>query len=146
MPLVWRGMRMADARPEIGRSGNTLGVRVGPAPGDDIPENGGFVYPGTGGMSVSPTLEAVPAHRLPRRLRGKFPARFPDARGPNQLHCWSTGEGEFLAGPFIDRLAFRPDPRAPDRHGLVEPEITMSVDDYEAAITATRDHWTRWEE
>jgi hypothetical protein len=56
------------------------------------------------------------------------------------------GEGAFVAGPIADRLALRPDPRAPDRHGLVEPDAEISVDDYEMAITATRDLWTRWEE
>jgi hypothetical protein len=56
------------------------------------------------------------------------------------------GEGEFVAGPFAEQLVFRPDPLAPDKHGLIEPEMSMSSADYEAAITATRDRWIRWEE
>ena len=75
MPVVWRGMRMADGRPEVGRAGNLLGVRIGPAPGDAIPENDSLVQPGTGGMSISPSLDTLPAHRVPRRLRGKLPER-----------------------------------------------------------------------
>src|SRR5437016_5108433 len=109
MPLVWRGMRMADGRPELGRGGNLLGVRM-----DDLPENEGNVQPGTGGMSVSASPECLPAHRLPRRLFREYPERFPEARGPDILHCWSIGEGAFVAGPLADRLAFRPDPDDPE--------------------------------
>jgi hypothetical protein len=60
MPLVWRGMRMADDLPELGPAGNLLGVRVGFGSGDDIQEVGGRVRPGTGGMSVSPSRETLP--------------------------------------------------------------------------------------
>ncbi len=146
MPRVWRGMRMADGRPEVGRAGNLLGVRIGPTPQDDLPEEGGRVHPGTGGMSVAPSVETLPAHRLPRRLSGKYPDRFPHARGPNLLHCWWLGEGEFIAAPLAPRLALRPDPAAPGRHGFVEPDQTMPVADYEAAVSATCDQWSRWEE
>jgi hypothetical protein len=109
---------MENGRPEVGRAGNLLGVRVGPGPGDDIPEKDGYVEAGTGGMSVSPTLDTLPPHRIPRRLRQKYPERFPDATGSNALHCWFLGDGGFVAGPLADHLALRPDPKAPERHGL----------------------------
>lgn len=142
MPLIWRGMRMADGRPEVGRGGNLLGIRVGAGETNDIPEENGYVQPRTGGMSVSPSLEALPPHRIPRRLQ----SRFPEAIGSNHLHCWSMGEGAFVHAKLAERLILRPDPEAPERHGFVEPEQRMPVVEYEAAITATRDLWRRWEE
>lgn len=142
MPLIWRAMRMANGRPEVGRAGNLLGVRVGASETDDIPEESGFVQPGTGGMSVSPSLETLPPHRIPRRLRN----RFPEATGSNQLYCWSMGEGAFVSGTLAEHLVLRIDPEAPERHGFVEPERRMPVADYEAAIAATQDQWKKWEE
>jgi hypothetical protein len=97
-------------------------------------------------MSVSPNLASLPTHRMPRRLKAKYPERFADATGSNQLHCWSMGEGPFVAGPFVDGLALRPDPDDPDRHGFVEPDKAMKAADYESAITATRELWRLWEE
>lgn len=137
---------MVDGRPEVGRAGNLLGVRIGTASRDDIDEKDGRVQPGTGGMSVSPSVDALPSHRIPRRLKDKYPERFPDARGPNQLHCWMMGDGEFVAGPLAADLVLRPDPNRPNEHGFVEPEREMPVAEYEAAVTATRDQWSRWEE
>lgn len=133
---------MADGRPEVGCGGNLLGVRVGSGETDDIPEENGYVQPGTGGMSVSPSLETLPPHRIPRRLQ----SRIPEATGSNQLHCWSMGEGAFVHSSVTERLILRPDPKAPERHGFVEPEQEMPVAEYEAAITATQNLWRRWEE
>jgi hypothetical protein len=146
MPLIWRGMRLAEGKPEIGSGGNLLGVRIGPGKGDDILEENGYVQPRTGGMSVSPTVEALPPHRIPRRLRDKKPQQFPDACGSNQLFCWWMGEGLFVPGPVAQDLFFRPDPQNPKNHGFVEPERRMLVGIYEAALAATRDRWKRWEE
>jgi hypothetical protein len=146
MPRVWRGMRMADGRPEVGRAAYLLGVRVGPVPGNDIDEKDGRVQPGTGGMSVAPSVEALPSHRIPRRLREKYPERFPDADGSNRLHCWLMGDGDFAAGPLARDLVLRPDPKRPDKHGFVEPEREMPAAEYDAAIAETREQWSRWEE
>jgi hypothetical protein len=96
MPLIWRTMKMEHGVPAIGRGASLLGVRIGSRPEDDIaPDNEGFVGPGAGGMSVVPSVGALPPHRLPRRLRQIFPDRFPEASGSNALHCWSMGEGPF---------------------------------------------------
>jgi hypothetical protein len=43
MPLIWRGMRMEDDQPEVGRGKNLLGVVVGSDPSDDIAETAGQV-------------------------------------------------------------------------------------------------------
>src|SRR5262249_21294973 len=102
--------------------------------------------PAMGGMSVAPSIDTLPTHRVPRRLKELHPDRFPDASGPNQLHCWSLGEGAFDAGQVADRLSLRADPDDPGRHGFIEPDDTMQLADYEAALAATRDQWRRWEE
>ena len=80
-----------------------LGVR----PGVDIPvDYTGLVASGQGGLSVTPDeLARLPPHVRPARFggKGKLPVF--------ELSVRSLGE----------RLAWRPDPDRPDRHGFVEP-------------------------
>ena len=137
---------MDGEHPEVGRGAKLLGVRCGMGESDDLPVNGDEVEPGTGGMSVAPSLDALPSHRLPRRLKTKYPDRFSDAAGSDRLHCWSMGEGEFLAGPVASDLVLRLDPERPNQHGFVEPDKKMLLTDYEKAIAATRELWIRWGE
>ena len=118
---------------------------VGPGEGDDLPETDGHVQPNEGGASVSPSPETLPTHRVPRRLRDKYPERFPDARGTNTLHCWAMGEGAFVAGPLTDLLVLRLDPDLPN-HGFVEPALRMPTEQYQEALAVTRPSWVRWEE
>jgi hypothetical protein len=140
-------MKIDGDRPQVGRGPLVLGVRVGPGENDDVnPDAEGYLHPGQGGMSVSPSAEALPPHRLPRRLHKKYPERFPDATAPNGAHCWWMGEGAFVPERVADRLRLRLDPDDPERHGLVEPDDKMKTEDYEAALAATRDQWQRWEE
>jgi len=146
MPLIWRAMRADGENPEVGRDAAALGVRVGDGENDDInPDGDGFVNPGIGGMSVSPSVDAFPVWRIPKRLRDKFPDRFPQASGSNRLCCWWMGEGAFEAGPVADGLLLRLDPRRPERHGFVEPNGKMAVADYQQALVNTREQWNRWE-
>jgi hypothetical protein len=148
MPLIWRGMTKDGNRPHVGRGAQLLGVRFGPLDqGRDIdPDREGVVHPEKGGMSVSPRVEALPPHRLPRRLRDVYPERFPNARAPNTLYCWSMGEGAFEAGRVAEGLRLRVDPDDPERHGFVEPDGKMKMAAYETALAATRDQWQKWEE
>jgi hypothetical protein len=147
MPLIWRSMRSDGTKPQIGRGPQFLGVRVGTGSNDDVnPDDEGCVHPGRGGMSVAPNPDWLPTHRQPRRLRDRYPDRFPDAAGSNGLHCWHLGEGPFHAQNVSDRLFLRLDPNAPTRHGLVEPEEKMTLADYEGALAATQDLWHSWEE
>jgi hypothetical protein len=97
----------------------------------------GMVEPRTGGMSVAPAWWLLPLHRIPRRLRQKFPR----AAGKNEVFLWRTGDGLFTEGRFADGLLLRPDPEKPHRHGFVEPADRMSVGDYQAALAAARDQW-----
>jgi len=147
MPLIWRAMKIEGDRPQVGRGAFLLGVRVGPGENDDVnPDEEGYVHPRCGGMSVSPSLGALPPHRLPRRLRHAYPERFPEARAPNSIHCWSMGEGAFVEDQVADRLYLRLDPANPETHGFVEPAGKMNTAEYEAALAATRVQWQRWEE
>jgi hypothetical protein len=135
---------LADGvRPQVGPSALALGVRVQPDPKADIAVDAeGMVEPRTGGMSVAPAWRLLPVHRIPRRLRTKFPR----AAGKNETALWRMGEGPFVEGPLADRLLFRPDPQQPDRHGFVEPMASMPIGDYQVALAATRDQWVIDEE
>jgi hypothetical protein len=48
-----------------------------------------MVEPFMGGMSVAPQWRLLPVHRIPRRLRAKFP----QAAGKNSVFLWRMGEG-----------------------------------------------------
>jgi hypothetical protein len=138
MPLVYRAMLADGDRPQVGPSALALGVRVPPDEHADIAVGAeGMVEPRTGGMSVAPAWRLLPVHRIPRRLRAKFPR----AAGKNSFFLWRMGDGPFAEGPFAERLLFRPDPEKPNKHGFVEPVAKMPTGDYRAALAATRDQW-----
>lgn len=128
-----------DGQPQVGSQRSQLGVRVdGPQPDISLNELGN-VEPHTGGMSVSPTLECLPFFLQPRRLRDRFPKRFPGARGKDPAaHCWRMGEGPFLDSAVNADLRLRPDSAD---HGLVEPARTVPLAAYQDALAATRDQW-----
>ncbi|MBY0231471.1 MAG: hypothetical protein K2W96_19475 [Gemmataceae bacterium] len=107
MPLVFRSMFADGDAPRCGADAKSLGARIGP--GEDIePDEDGAVHPGTGGMSVSPSPGCLPPHRQPKRLRRRFPDRFPDAKGSDEHVCWNNGEGSFAAGDFTGISCFGP--------------------------------------
>ena len=134
MPEIYRAMREDKGKPAIGASATTLGVRV---PTDIAPDAAGHIHPGTGGMSVSPSLADLPPHRIPRRLRHLVP----DASGKDELRVWSVGNGPFVAGAVATGLKLRPDPRDPG-HGFVEPDVVMALGDYQDALGRTQHHWS----
>lgn len=126
-------MNGTDGKPTVGNSALDLGVRV---PADVSPDSAGMVAPGMGGMSVSPSLADLPTHRLPKRLQ----TLVPDARGLDTNVVWRLGEGDFVAGSVADGLQLRLDP---DRaaHGFVESDSPVALEQYRAALAATRDAW-----
>jgi hypothetical protein len=133
MPRVYRVMKRGDGKPALGASATTLGVR----PSTDItPDASGYVHPNSGGMSVSPSLRALPVFLLPRRLQ----ALVPGAAGSNSHSVWRMGEGPFVAGAIAERLQLRPDPQN-SSHGFVEPGGGMSLTEYQLALHATQDDW-----
>jgi len=126
-------MKDADGKPIVGEGPTDLGVRV---PADIQPNTAGNVVPGTGGMSVAPSLADLPTHRLPKRLQ----TLVPDARGVDTNIVWRLGEGDFVAGAVADGLQLRLDPNRA-RHGFVEPASPVALEEYRAALAATRDAW-----
>ncbi len=131
MPLIYRSMTRDGNRPGLGSTARALGVRV---PGD-LPDLGGLVVPGTGGMSVSRAWREMPAWRIPIRLKPLEPKA---AGKQSDLYCWSMGEGPFARGYVADGLRLRPDDPT---HALVEPSDTMTIDEFQLALAATRDQW-----
>ena len=85
-------------------------------------------------MSVVPTWRDLPSYRIPRRLR----ALVPDAAGKDEDVIWRLGEGPFAPGAITAELSLRPDRTT---HGLIEPAGAMTLDQYRAALAATRDSW-----
>ncbi len=147
MPWIFRAMKEKDGKPMLGASGSTLGVRSpgGAGKPDIAPDAAGNVIPGTGGMSVSPSvrqlLDRLPPGLIPRRLKPLAP----DAVGSNNIFVWRMGEGPFAAANITTRLALRPDPQDAG-HGLIEPAGPMPLEEYVSALAATRDEWTVDEE
>src|SRR5688572_5778937 len=122
-----------DGKPKVGSESKRLGVRVAPNPIEDIVVNSdGTVSPATGGMSVAPQWRKLKLHLIPKRLGG---------RGHDDLVCWRLGDGEFVETMISNDLIFRPDPNP--THGLIQPARSMPVVQYQEALAATRDDWTR---
>jgi hypothetical protein len=138
MPKIYRGMKKENGKPALGASATTLGVRI---PDDIRPDADDRVRPGTGGMSVSPSLRTLPLHRIPARLR----ERVPKARGNNDLFVWSMGEGTFACGAVATGLLLRVDP-SNDNHGFVEPDTIMELSEYQRSLYTTQDAWSIDEE
>ena len=138
MPRIYRAMLSKDARPEVGNSKNMLGVRVPPAELVDIvPDAEGNVTPCGKGMSVNPTLTAMPLVFVPRRWR-ELDKKFRGARGDTPLEVFCHGEGEFVSGTVAPKLVLNPDKPT---HGVVQPETRMAFTDYLDALKSTQNDW-----
>lgn len=132
MPRVFRAMRKDDdGLPHVEQSASGLGVR--PGIDIDVDHNGSVLLNGKG-MSVSPNWRDMPLFRIPARLRGLKPG----ARGSDQTFCFCTGSGPFQQGDFAEGLVLEPDSTT---HGTIAPNRLMPLDDYRAAIEATRSDW-----
>jgi hypothetical protein len=112
-----------DGLPMTGETGRYLGVRSGV----DIPVGeDGHVEPATEGMSVvPPPVTNLAPHRLPREHGG---------RSNDTVFELETDE-------LPEKLRYRPDPEAPERHGFIEPARRMPFDEYRQAIYGTRTMW-----
>lgn len=113
---------------------------LGAASKDIAADEAGNVPPGRDGISVAPSLRALPLHLIPKRLRYLAP----DATGNNTNVIWRHGDGAFLDRSVVaPHLELRID--TPD-HGVVAPDSTMSFVDYQLALAATRPNWTEDEQ
>lgn len=114
---VYRRMKMqSDGRPEPGMSMRTLGIRAR----DLHPRIDGTVDPQQGGLSVSPTIEA-----LPRAARIKEDPLF-----------------ELDTDHLSDELSYRADPDKPGEHGFIEPAYPMKYEHYQRLLYGSSELWT----
>jgi hypothetical protein len=143
--LYYRGMAEQNNRPKIGRSARLLGIR----PGIDINieqmpigylDEQGYLLPesqrkisgelvtvaikDTKGMSVSISIEGLPAFRKPARFGGT---------GKDPL--WQIDDN-IITG---DLQAIQDSPT----HVSILPRVTMSLERYEVALANTQKHWER---
>jgi hypothetical protein len=120
--IAYRAMgEDSGGAPMIGPSARKLGVR----PNVDIPVTVGQVQPNTGGMSVAPD-----------RPENLHPLRRPPAYGgtdKDPIWCIDIAS---LGGDLV----FRPDSAT---HGLIEPARTMSIDEFQTALEATKPYWKK---
>jgi hypothetical protein len=143
--LYYRGMIDENGKPKIGRSARLLGVRLGidinikQMPVDSLDEQG-YLLPeserefqgelvdvaivNTGGMSVSLSIEALPAPRKPAKFGGY---------GKDPL--WQIDDSNITG----DLQAVQDNPT----HVSISPRVTMSLERYELALANTQDDWER---
>jgi hypothetical protein len=143
--LYYRGMVDENGKPKIGRSARLLGVRLGidinikQMPVDSLDEQG-YLLPesdrefqgelvdvaivNTGGMSVSLSIEALPAPRKPAKFGGY---------GKDPL--WQINDSNITG----DLQAVQDSPT----HVSISPRVTMSLERYELALANTQDDWER---
>lgn len=135
-----------NGKPKIGRSARLLGVRLGDIdinikrmPVDSLDEQG-YLLPeserelqgelvdvaivNTGGMSVSLSIEALPAPRKPAKFGGY---------GKDPL--WQINDSNITG----DLQAVQDSPT----HVSISPRVTMSLERYELALANTQDDWER---
>lgn len=131
-PKVFRVMTPDDSgsAPRVQRSARGLGVR----PRDLAPCERGLAHPNRGGMSVAPTLGALPPHRVPERLGNLVEG----ACGHDFDRVWVVGAGAFASAPFAPGLSLRV---TSGSHGLVEPDEQRPFSEYEAHLAATASQW-----
>jgi hypothetical protein len=141
MPRIFRAMTAAeDHLPTVVQSARGLGVRV---PEDVNLNEKGQVDDTCGGMSVAPTWQDLPPHRIPKRLNDKLSRIEKDARGSNADFCWRMGSGDFVKSIVSERLVLVIDdvPEGDDPHGLVAPMTSCEIEAFRNAIADTRDEW-----
>jgi hypothetical protein len=135
-------MREEEGKPALGSASTAFGVRLPNSAHKEIepdirPDVNGLVYPRSGGMSVSPSAGELPAHRIPRRLK----SRYPQATGNDKVRIWRMGDGPFSDARLTDVLILRIDSKNP-RHGLIEPAIVVLADAFVVALEETKNSWS----
>jgi len=145
--LYYRGMAEQNGKPKIGRSARLLGVRPGidvnieQMPVGYLDEQGYLLAESerevrrelvtvairdTKGMSVSLSIEALPAFRKP-----------PQFGGTGKDPLWQIDDND-IAG---DLQAIQDSPT----HVSILPRVTMSLERYELALASTQNNWERVE-
>ena len=143
--LYYRGMAEQNGKPKIGRSARLLGVRPGididieQMPTGYLNEQGYLladserVFRGelvvvavrnTKGMSVSLSIESLPAFRKPSKFGGS---------GKDPL--WQIDDRNIMG----DLQAIQDSPT----HVSILPRVTMSLERYEVALANTQNDWEK---
>ncbi|MCC3456160.1 hypothetical protein [Microcoleus sp. PH2017_08_TRC_O_A] len=143
--LYYRGMAEQNGKPKIGRSARLLGVRPGididieKMPTGYLNEQGyllaelerefrgelvAVAVRNTKGMSVSISIESLPAFRRPTKFGGT---------GKDSL--WQIDDIKIIG----DLQAVQDSPT----HVSILPRATMSLEMYEAALANTQNDWER---
>ncbi|WP_427160971.1 hypothetical protein ACQFX9_04945 [Aliinostoc sp. HNIBRCY26] len=143
--FYYRGMAEQNGKPKIGRSARLLGVRPGidinveQMPVGYLNEQGYLLAESerefrgelvtvairdTKGMSVSLSIEGLPAFRKPAKFGGT---------GKDPL--WQIDDS-MITG---DLQAIQDSPT----HVSILPKVTMSLERYELALANTQNHWER---
>jgi len=143
--LYYRGMAAQEGKPKIGRSARLLGVRLNidinieqmligclDEQGYLLPESqrklfGDLVATAirdNKGMSVSLSIEGLPAFRKPTKFGGM---------GKDPL--WQIDDSTITG----DLQAVQDSPT----HVSIMPRVTMSLEKYEAALANTQKYWER---
>jgi hypothetical protein len=137
MPKIYRSMKEEDdGKPVVDATGKGLGVRGMPVNNItdvDLDSNGKVILNGKG-MSVASTWRDLAPHLVSKRLQDKLPK----ARGSVQLRCFTMGDGPFQHGPMADGLDFKRDTA---RHGLIVPNSSVTLDQFQDDLANTRDRW-----
>ena len=121
--------------PQAGTGKNMLGARLPPdSPADVQPDAEGNVARGGEGLSVAPSLKALPLRLVPERLRD----RRPGARGSDDLRLFRLGEAPFQPSNIAEELELQPTSKT---HGVVRPRAPMHVHHYQARLAATKPRW-----
>lgn len=152
-PKVYRAMYEHDGQPategspfQPGSNFFQLGVVLPPDPRADVNLEDGYVNTKSGGMSVFAAIKKLPGRLIPSRLRDLYPDHFQKARGDDSLFVWCMGSGEFQDGAVTDHLVLRLDKPGEKRHGLIEPNVRMKIEDYQAELQSTVGDWKVCEE
>lgn len=143
--LYYRGMATQNGKPKIGRSARLLGIRPGidinveQMPVGYLDEQGYLLAESerevrgelvtvaikdTKGMSVSLSIEALPAFRKPQKFGGT-----------GKDHLWQIDDSDITG----DLQAIQDSPT----HVSIIPRVTMSLERYELALENTKNYWQR---
>lgn len=118
----YRGMRKeSDNLPEIGEKSNLLGVRI-IGENADIKIEQSYVYPSTGGMSVSNNPDRLPQHIKFGIKKGEF-------------YLFEINEED------LPELLIAQSDTKQHWHFLIEPRCPMLYGTYKGAIEETRSKW-----
>lgn len=140
MPTIYRSMKQAeDGLPAVGCNSKELGVRVPPNANADVDLDGNdHVIANGKGMSVAEHWRYMLGHLVPKRLTPVCPG----ATGSNSLACYKLGTGAFAEAPLNDELAVAL--KRHDAHsGNVVPTQSVPIQQFQAALAATRTQWQR---